>query len=129
MEELWRVTRPGGTATFRCPYGSTDDADEDPTHVRRMFHGSWAYFGQPAYWRADYSYRGDWQPVQVTLCLFPEFSGCSDADVQSMIRHQRNVVAEMSASLRCVKPRREPDRNLQEAHKLLVLRQHKSARA
>src|SRR5215472_12108282 len=61
MAELWSVTRAGGTAVFRCPYGSTDDADEDPTHVRRMFAGSWGYFSQPLYWRADYGYRGDWQ--------------------------------------------------------------------
>src|SRR5215472_15915745 len=33
MEELWRVTRPGGTIAPRCPHGSSDDADEDPTHV------------------------------------------------------------------------------------------------
>lgn len=124
MEELWRVTRPGGTAVFHCPYGSTDDADEDPTHVRRMFHGSWGYFGQPNYWRADYGYRGDWQPAEVTLFIFPEFSGCTDAELQSMIRSQRNVVAEMAATLRCVKPRREQDRELQETYKLKALRVH-----
>src|SRR5258708_31966184 len=55
MEELWRVSRPGAKAVFRCPYGSTDDADEDPTHVRRMFAGSWGYFGQPHYHRAQYN--------------------------------------------------------------------------
>jgi hypothetical protein len=120
MEELWRVTVPGGTVQFRCPYGSTDDADEDPTHVRRMFAGSWGYFGQPHYWRASYGYGGDWQPVRVTLALFPEFAGCSDAELESMIRFQRNVVAEMSATLRCVKPRREPRRELQETYELGV---------
>lgn len=124
MDELWRVTKPGGLAAFHCPYGSSDDADEDPTHVRRMLHGSWGYFGQPHYWRADYGYRGDWQPVEVTLLVFPEFSGCADAELQSMVRSQRNVVAEMTASLRCVKPRREQDRELQEGYKLRVLRLH-----
>jgi SAM-dependent methyltransferase len=122
MEELWRVTEPGGLAVFRCPYGSTDDADEDPTHVRRMFAGSWGYFGQPHYWRADYGFRGDWQPVAVTLALFPEFSDFTDAELQVMIRLQRNVVAEMTAVLRCVKPRREPRRELQEAPELTLLR-------
>lgn len=124
MEELWRVTEPGGRAVFRCPYGSTDDADEDPTHVRRMFHGSWGYFGQPHYWRADYGYRGDWQPEEVTLVLFPEFGECGIAELQSMIRSQRNVVAEMTATLRCVKPRREPDRELQEPFGLKLQRMH-----
>jgi SAM-dependent methyltransferase len=122
MAELWRVTEPGGRAVFRCPYGSSDDADEDPTHVRRMFHGSWGYFGQPHYWRADYGYRGDWQPVQVTLTVFPEFSGHGDAGLYLMIRSRRNVVEEMAVSLRCVKPRRGQARELQEAYRLALRR-------
>jgi hypothetical protein len=85
-----------------------------------MFQGSWGYFGMPHYWRADYGYRGDWQPVRVTLTLFPEFASCSDAELRSMIRFQRNVVAEMTATLRCVKPRREPLRELQEPYELGV---------
>lgn len=120
MQELHRVTRPGGVAAFRCPYGSTDDADEDPTHVRRMFAGSWGYFGQPHYWRADYGYRGDWQPELITLLIFPEFAGCAEAELQSMVRFQRNIVAEMSVQLRCVKPAREPRRELQEACELTM---------
>jgi len=123
MEELWRVTEPGGTAEFRCPYGATDDADEDPTHVRRMFPGSWGYFSQPFYWRADYGFRGDWQPVRVTLTVFPEFAGFSDAELRAMIRFQRNVVGEMAAVLRCVKPAREPRRELQEACEVALRRQ------
>jgi SAM-dependent methyltransferase len=125
MEELWRVTEPGGMAAFRCPYGATDDADEDPTHVRRMFTGSWGYFSQPFFWRADYGYRGDWQPVQVTLAIFPEFAKCTDRELEWMVRCQRNVVQEMAASLRCVKPRREPLRELQEPCELALLRRTK----
>ena len=124
MEELWRVTKPGGRAEFRCPYGSSDDADEDPTHVRRMFHGSWGYFGQPHFWRADYGYRGDWQPERVTLTLFPEFGECELPELRSLIRSRRNVVAEMTATLRCVKPRRPQVRERQEAFELRLLRAH-----
>ena len=123
MAELWRVTEPGGRAVFRCPYGSTDDADEDPTHVRRMFPGSWGYFGQPHYWRASYSYGGDWQPAQVELVIFPGLSDATDPELRSMIRFQRNVVAEMAATLRCVKPAREPRRELQEAYEVTLTRQ------
>jgi SAM-dependent methyltransferase len=125
MAELWRVTRPGGLAVFRCPYGSTDDADEDPTHVRRMFAGSWGYFGQPHYWRvaASYGYGGDWQPLRIELIMFPGLEGCTDPELRSMIRFQRNVVAEMVARLRCVKPRREARRELQEAYEVTLTRQ------
>ena len=122
MAELWRVTRGGGHAVFRCPYGSTDDADEDPTHVRRMFPGSWGYFSQPYYHRADYGYKGDWQLTDLTLAVFPEFADCTDGELWSMIRFQRNVVAEMTAKLRCVKPRREPKRELQEKFTLSLER-------
>lgn len=114
MTELHRVTRSGGQVVFRCPYGATDDADEDPTHVRRMFAGSWGYFSQPYYWRADYGYRGDWQLTDLTLSVFPEFADCPDSELWSMIRFQRNIVTEQTAVLRCVKPVREPLRELQE---------------
>jgi SAM-dependent methyltransferase len=122
MAELWRVTRGGGHVVFRCPYGATDDADEDPTHVRRMFPGSWGYFSQPYYHRCDYGYRGDWQLTDLTLAVFPEFKDCTDPELWSMIRFQRNVVAEMTALLRCVKPRRQPRRELQEKFALSLER-------
>jgi SAM-dependent methyltransferase len=118
MAELWRVTRNGGQVVFRCPYGSTDDADEDPTHVRRMFAGSWGYFSQPYYHRASYGYEGDWQLTDLTLSVFPEFAECTDSELWSMIRFQRNVVAEQTAVLRCVKPARKPLRELQEKFSL-----------
>lgn len=122
MQELWRVTRPGGMAVFICPYGATDDADADPTHARRMFPESWGYFSQPYYHRADYGYRGDWQLTELTLAVFPEFTTCTDAELWSMIRFQRNVVTEMTARLRCVKPAREPRRELQEKFSLTLER-------
>jgi SAM-dependent methyltransferase len=122
MQELWRVTRSGGHVVFRCPYGSTDDADEDPSHVRRMFPGSWVAFGQPYYWRADYGYRGDWQLKELTLAVFPEFAECTDSELWSMIRFQRNVVTEQVAKLECVKPARKPLRELQEKFTLTIER-------
>jgi len=122
MQELWRITQPGGTVVFRCPYGSSDDADEDPTHVRRLFAGSWGYFGQPHYWRADYGYRGDWQPEQVILTIFPAFAGIDDQQIKMLIQYQRNIVAEMVVTLRAVKPAREPRRELQESPEIVIQR-------
>lgn len=114
MQELWRVAKPGATARFRVPYGSSDDADEDPTHVRRMFLNSWRYFEQPAYWRASYGYRADWKPVRVTLFIRPPFDELDDEQVQAAVRYSRNVVAEMVADLVAVKPARAARRDLQE---------------
>lgn len=55
MQELHRIAKPDALCTIRCPYGSSDDADEDPTHVRRYFLGSWGYFSQPYFWKAQYN--------------------------------------------------------------------------
>lgn len=122
LQELWRVAHPDAKAVFRCPYGSSDDADEDPTHVRRMYVGSWGFFSQPFYWRADYGYRGDWRTSLVQLRLYPDLSGISDREAQAMIRFERNVVAEMVATLTPVKPAREPDRGLQEPPPVVIER-------
>lgn len=122
MQELWRVAKPDALCVFRCPYGSSDDADEDPTHVRRLFAGSWIYFGQGAYWRADYGYRGDWQPVAVELHVDPVFSEQSDAEVMARVQLQRNVVREMVATLRAVKPARPAVRESQEPFDVVIVR-------
>jgi SAM-dependent methyltransferase len=107
MEELWRVTAPGGTLRIRCPHGSSDDADEDPTHVRRMYEGSWAYFGQPHYAKADYGYRGDWKTDAVELIL-ARGTDVNGDETYRAIKRQRNLVAEMHARLVAVKPPRNP---------------------
>jgi hypothetical protein len=109
MQELHRVAMPGAGLIVVCPYGSSNDADEDPTHVRRLYEGSFGYFGQPFYWRADYGYRGDWMVERLILKLQP----WCNAQQHTAIRTQRNMVREMVAVLRAVKPIREPRQELQ----------------
>jgi SAM-dependent methyltransferase len=113
MQELHRIACAGALALVRCPYGGSDDADEDPTHRHRFFLNSFGYFSQPAYWRADYGYRGDWQPRRIVLYVDPENTGVPVADVLRKVRKLRNVVLEMVAELEAVKPVRAADRDLQ----------------
>lgn len=113
MQELYRIAKPGALAVFRVPYGSSDDADTDPTHVRRYFWGSWGYFSQPYYWRADYGYRGDWELEDLLLIVKDEYRGKSWAEVFQAVEDKRNVVKEMVATLRAVKPARPSLRALQ----------------
>jgi SAM-dependent methyltransferase len=116
MQELHRIARPGARATIRCPYGASDDADEDPTHIRRMFPQSFGYFSQPYYWRADYGYRGDWAPERIVLYVDGTANaGLAPADVLRKVNALRNVVSEMVAELSAVKPIRPPERGLQRA--------------
>ena len=113
MQELHRIAEPGALMTIRLPYGSSDDAFEDPTHRQRYFMNSFGYFAQPAYWRADYGYRGDWAVEDVTLLVRKEENAGLDADaLLRKINQLRNVVVEMVAVLKAVKPIRPAERAL-----------------
>jgi len=71
---------------------------------------SFTYFAQPAYWRADYGYRGDWEPSSVTL-LVPraQNEGLSGEAILAKVHQLRNTALEVVA-LEAVKPIRPPDR-------------------
>jgi len=148
MQELHRVAVPGAKMLIRCPYGSSDDAFEDPTHVRPYFLNSFGYFSQPFYWRVSakevsgvdcsdvpgrytaasgevwingYGYRGDWQPETVTLiCRTEPCKGLSPQQVLEKVNRERNVVTEMLVELRAIKPIREAKKDLQVAPKLRI---------
>lgn len=114
MQELWRLALPGAIAEIRVPHGGSDDAWEDPTHVRAYFPGSFGYFSQPFYWRADYGYRGDWSLDKVQLLV--DGARCAGLDTQAVFAKtqcERNLVREMVCELRAVKPPREAKRELQ----------------
>ena len=107
MAELWRCATPGASCYFELPYGSSDDAWEDPTHVRPYFVGSWRYFGQPIYYRTDYGYRGDWAVRSIELHVRP---GVTAEDVM----FTRNTVLRQAVTLEAVKPARPNDPTLLE---------------
>lgn len=123
MEELHRIAKPTAVCTIRVPYGSSDDAYEDPTHVRAYFLQSFEYFSQPYYWRADYGYRGDWRSEPLRLLVHKEavadLYGDKDA-ILHRVRTQRNIVAEMVATLRPVKPIREPLKDARQPLRLSI---------
>lgn len=122
MQELHRIAKPGAKAWVRVPYGTSDDAWEDPTHVRPYFTGSFGYFSQPYYWRADYGYRGDWQPRTITLHVPAALAAAHTPDALfARIRSERNLVIEMVAELDVVKPMRAPLRELQVAPSIHIV--------
>jgi SAM-dependent methyltransferase len=124
MEELWRVGKPGCKLTIRCPYGSSDDAWEDPTHVRPYFIGSFYPFAQTYYWRADYGFRGDWQVKKIILAVrkqLVEQAKRSEEQVMQWVMMHRNIVTEMVAELVAVKPARAQKRELQEAPEIKLM--------
>lgn len=114
MEELYRIAKPNSEMIIRVPYGSSDDAFEDPTHLRQYFMGSFLYFSQPAYFKADYGYRGDWQVKRIDLFISKSYSKLSHEALIGLINQSRNVVYEMVVTLKAIKPSRPSKRELQE---------------
>ncbi|MVN86718.1 methyltransferase domain-containing protein [Deinococcus sp. HMF7620] len=124
MQELYRVATPEARMVIRVPHGASDDAFEDPTHVRQFFQQSFGYFSQPYYWRADYGYRGDWEVEQIQLFVrqadWPDTTRVSPTDMLHRINRERNLVTEMVVTLYPVKPMREPLRDLQQVPTIII---------
>jgi SAM-dependent methyltransferase len=109
MEELYRVAKHGCTATFRVPHGASNDAFEDPTHVRQYFPGNFYFFSQRAYHHTDYGYRGDWDLQNIHLLMMTnDYNNKPILYVLKQIAEKRNLVKEMTAILTAVKPARDP---------------------
>lgn len=114
MQELYRVAKPDAQLTLFLPYGSSDDAFEDPTHSKAYFLNSFYYFSQPYYWRASYGYLADWQPELIVLKISAEDHGGRMAeDIMDDIMTLRNIVIEMGVTMRAIKPARPAKRELQ----------------
>jgi hypothetical protein len=95
------------------PYGSSDDAFEDPTHAKPYFLNSFSYFAQPYYWFADYGYRGDWLIDKRILWVDANtHQGKNAEQIMFEVKTFRNIVKEMIVELRAIKPIREPKQEL-----------------
>lgn len=110
MQELWRVAKPNCTLIARVPYGSSDNAWEDPTHVRPYFLQSFAYFSQCAYGKANYGYKGDWQMTDRRLVMAGNVSAADWQDnldgLLEGVMNVRNIVEEFICTMTAVKPAR-----------------------
>jgi SAM-dependent methyltransferase len=117
MQELHRVAKDKCIFIIRVPYGATNSAFDDPTHVRQLFPSSFLYFGQPAYHRADYGYRGDWSVQEIGLTIHPNTKSSLDKagiPIQFAVHHMHNVVHEQLVALQAIKPIRPRDVTRQE---------------
>jgi len=113
MQDLWRLARPDAVAVIRTPHGGSDDAWEDQTHLRAYFPRSFGFFSQPFYWRADYGYKGDWNPEKITLLVDAgRCKGLTPQQAFAKTQAERNIVREMVCEMRAVKPAREPKQEL-----------------
>lgn len=116
MREIHRVLRPGGHLIAITPHAGSDDAWEDPTHVRAFTENSWHYWDRRMYESQDGhgAYRS---PVDfcfdvVNVGLTPqqwrweefERQGLTEDQMneamQRLMKRERNVVGEIIAILR-----------------------------
>jgi len=121
MQELWRIAKPNASCLIEVPYGSSDNAWEDQTHVRPYFINSWLAFEQPYYYKADYGYKGDWKPKKITLIPFKDIdTNKTHQEMLSFIRHNINVIEDMQVMLTTIKPVRSCDRSLLSTPEILI---------
>lgn len=106
MQRLHRCAKPGALFYMAVPYGSSDDAWEDPTHIRPFFYNTPFYYSQEAYHRADYNYFGDWQLLRRYMIMAPHVPK-DQAQAQGYMLTQRNCVREMWCVLEAIKPIRQ----------------------
>lgn len=105
MEQLWHIAAPDCKLIIKVPYGSSDTAWEDQTHVRPYFIGSFQYFSQSPYVVNDYGYRGDWEVTKILLDV--ETNRCDSNDPAAIleeIKVKRNMVREMTVEMKAIKP-------------------------
>jgi SAM-dependent methyltransferase len=111
MRECHRVLKPAGYMIAVTPYASSDDAWEDPTHVRAFSQKSWMYFNQRTYSGRGHAGCYDsevdftFEEVCTLLIPMPEWAEQAKTDPKQLaweLRTYRNVVQEMRTVLRKV---------------------------
>lgn len=113
MREIHRLLKPNGFLCVVCPYASSDDAWEDPTHVRAFTENSWMYFDRRTYEQGDHAgryasgvdyvfdmVRTDLQPTVLAMDMVKRVG---PDKLPQMIKQYRNMISEMFVTLKAVK--------------------------
>jgi SAM-dependent methyltransferase len=106
MEELWRVSRPGGIVHIQVPYYNSAGAFQDPTHVKFFTERTFDYFtedGATELSHYNYYSRARFEIVKIDfhqrrlLKQLPR-------RVQIFLAHHLSTVQALDVVLKAVKP-------------------------
>jgi len=111
MEECHRVLKPGARLIAVTPHMGSDDAWEDPTHVRAFSERSWMYFDQRTYQGTGHAgcYEAgvhfSFEVEYLHLVPMPDWIEAAKVSTNNLElerRRYRNVIQEMRTVLRKV---------------------------
>ena len=101
--ELYRILKPGGTATIIAPYGKNNRAWQDPTHVRAVVEESFFYLDKNfrkvnklEHYLADV----DFEFTVAYLGIDPYWQNKNEEARSFAIKHYWNVVSDIQAVLK-----------------------------
>lgn len=100
---LYDHLNPGGHLISITPYGSSDDAWDNPHHRQFFTQNTYVYFTRALYEQPGHSgYRAhegepirDWAIVETTFTPYPEYKDLSEPDLERAMRTYRNVIQEV----------------------------------
>jgi SAM-dependent methyltransferase len=111
MAAIHTVLVPNGNLVILSPYATSDDAFEDPHHVRLLNERSWMYFDQRTYDNPGTHGTGatqcdpirSWDMERCWLIPNDEFKDKPTAELEFATKHYRNVIREMHVVLKARK--------------------------
>jgi predicted SAM-dependent methyltransferase len=99
MEEVYRISRPGGAVEIVVPYYTSRGAFRDPTHVRYITEDTFQYFEFPT----AYGICTNFKIEKITYDVRKPFRWLPVYLQKRCRRYLWNVVDNMSVTLRVVK--------------------------
>lgn len=110
MADIHRILKPNSYFIGITPYGTSDDAWDNPCHRQLFSENTWAYFSSRLYAvKIDHSgymaFEGheykDWVIVKQDLIPYPEFM--NDPEIDFKKKHFRNVIQEIHVVMQAIK--------------------------
>lgn len=103
FNEVYRILKPGGIATFTTPYYTSIRAFQDPSHQRFISEATYAYFN--ADWRKEnrleyYPIKTDFEVIDCQYIYHDDTKGIDEGDKMFALKHFWNVGADMRVILK-----------------------------